>query len=307
MNLNTYKHRNRYSTMVFVAILFTMISLLALIIYSNFDMLKLLFTYRAPEPTVPAIEQTYNNVLAKVYKLEELSYQYNKEGYQKRVLNYIRSESYDDEIWDYLAGDVDEGFVTYVKENQGTLNLESLTSPMYLTIPGAEYTVDFVHMVATMDALAYSGDSMSWDLAGWAGDLYQLIFEFKDTALEGAELVEKIKELNFYENYGTFGTYDVNADVDAVNIMGIYNRAEEKSIYLTLKNYFDNASSIQRIDNFKTSTFASIEYDALKAEVTAKITTNIYVQLLEDSYGIDITVYTDVIDACVTDFVDYIY
>ena len=82
MNLNTYKHRNKYSTIVFVVILLTMISLLALIIYANFNNLKLLFTYKPPAPEVPVAEKTYNSVMYKVQKLEELSYQYNKEDYQ---------------------------------------------------------------------------------------------------------------------------------------------------------------------------------------------------------------------------------
>lgn len=303
MNLNTYKHRNRYSTIVFVVILLTMISLLALIIYANFNNLKLLFTYKPPAPEVPVAEKTYNGVMYKIQKLEELSYEYDIEDYQKRVLNYIRSDRYNNLMWTAIGG-VDEDFELYIQKNQGELELDKLKNVEIFEIPEMEDSVDFVHMMATMEA-NFNGVQEIADAAGWAGDLYQLVAEYKDTTLTGEDLLNAIKQA--FNGDSSFGKYDVAADFDAVNIFNMYNKSEEKSLFLTIHSYYENTSVKQRVDDFKKNAFNSSLYQDLKQEVATRLNGNVAMMVLRNDLGVDLTTHAHIIDACVTTFVDYIY
>lgn len=139
------------------------------------------------------------------------------------VLQYIRSNRYNSSLWERVAGEINESFVSYIDSTYP--QLQFLKNELFLyDIDGRGEPVDFRHMVATLNGLRYDTplpvkESIFDDLCGWAGDLQQLtadVLENVDDASDAGVLYEAI-----YERIGTsdsvFSLSDVNADFDAIN------------------------------------------------------------------------------------------
>ena len=307
MNRNSYKHRNKYYQTIFITIFVVLISLLGITVYANFDMLKRVFTYTPPEAELPENVRIYNSVMYRIQKLEELSFAYDKENYQLRVLTYIRSDRYNDEIWSKYVGEVDVEFTTYIHENQGDLNIEELRSIEYLNIPQSNTRIDFVHMIATLNSLFSNGQSSISDMCGWAGDLVQLMAQYKDTELTGEDLVNAIKSTFNGGEESVLGSADINADFDAVNIYNNYLNSSVKSLYLIMQNYFENMTSKSRIKMFNENMFEDVaNVEDLSNEVLLKLNNdNIDAWLM--IYGVDDGNYNHIIEACAKVFANYIF
>ena len=199
-------------------------------------------------------EIEFKNLLSRVQKLEDISKEYNNSNYQVRAMAYIRSGAYNDYQWSILAGPIDETFDSYVSTNQGTNDLTGLKSLQSFTVPKTKDVVDFRHMFAVMN-VANGGNSTNSDLAGWGGDLAQLINSFKGSTLVGTELIEEVQEA--FNGTSTFGSEDVCADFDAVNIIAKLKADSTKSIASAMQDYYKELTNEVRIKSFREKTFGT--------------------------------------------------
>lgn len=305
MNLNTYKGRNRYYVILFGTIFVLLIAVLGISIYANFDMLKKLFTYTPPEPVITQVETNFNKMLYKVQKIEEFSYNYNNSDHQNRALKYMRGERYGDMYWSTLLGGSDADFEAYVVENESELGLSDLRSLDKIIIPITHEDLDFIHLTATLDGIL-NGSAEVADLAGWAGDLCQLVKDFSNSSLDAISLYDAV--IDSFNKTGSFGEADVCADLDAVNIAKIYNESGLKSLYLVMEDYYKDISNVSRIEQFKENTFAETNTkQEFVDQVSDRFINNSYVIAWFNLNGVDVVSNALVIETCVQVFTDYIY
>lgn len=312
MNRNSFKHRNRYYCFLFTCIMVLLLSILGLLIFVNWNLIKNAFKYfEKPKVYVSQQQKDFDNLFLRVQKLEELSKEYNSEDYQKRAIVYIRSGAYNDDRWNALGGSVDSDFEIYVAEHQGNYDLVGLKNVQTFKIPATNEIVDFRHMFAAMNFLYVDNtiDQNLADIGGWAGDLCQLVAEFKDSGLTGNVLLTAVKS-SFNKSASSFASADVCADFDAVNIMNNYkNQSFNKSIFLSVYNYYNNLTNESRIQQFKNNVFET-EYATMgemSLAVRTRLLNNLYITALGNEYGINFTTHAEVINACIQVFVEYIY
>lgn len=115
---------------------------------------------------------------------------------------YIRSGAYSDIRWQMLVGTIDSA---YEKAMRSYADLRKIRNLLVMTDRfGNRYCVDFVHMAAVADAKR--------DFAGWAGDLITLAADI--SSLYEARLL-------LASELGTFGSHDLRADIDALNLCAL--------------------------------------------------------------------------------------
>ena len=245
-------------------------------------------------------EQFTNDYLA----LENLSKAYNSSNYQKRVVVYIRSSKYNSTQWNFLGGSVDDDFVAYVHENGS--NLEYLRTNETLTYPNSDDEIDFVHMVATINLLM-TGAIAPADLGGWGGDICQLVQEIKDTDKTGSELKELVQSK--FNKTSSFGSEDVFADLDAVNIYNIYKSQSTKSFANAMSEYYKNVTTTTRKSEFSNYLFAGQSVDSVNQKVNYlfdRMSGNLYLGILNDSYGISFQDNESQFKMCLEVFVEFL-
>ncbi len=156
------------------------------------------------------------------------------------VLQYIRHNvsDYVKESWPIVAGNIEQGFINYVNNKNGLMNVmfsghRTCSAGAFLyDADGNE--IDFYHMCATLNGLKYNStifDSYEAllpeiyidDLCGWAGDLQQVSIQIlKQTNYSDNyyEIYEKALELIGHpdQNFSEFCLSDLLADMDAANI-----------------------------------------------------------------------------------------
>ena len=237
--------------------------------------------------------------------LESLSKAYNSSGYQKRVLVYIRSSRYNSSQWNFIGGSLDEDFVTYVHENDA--NLEYLRTKDSLTYPNSDDEIDFVHMIATINLLN-TNDNKCADLGGWGGDLCQLVQEIKDTDKTGEELKELV--LSKFNVTSSFGSEDVLADLDAVNIYTIYkSQTGTKSFADAISTYYKSLTHSARKNSFSNYLFANQSVNTTSQKVDYlfnRLSGNYYLGILNESYGISFSENENQFKVCLEVFVEYL-
>ena len=155
------------------------------------------------------------------------------------VIKYIRTgvERYNSGSWGIMAGYEDADFAKYVAEMEDNINgqlsddqmlkVSGLKNLHNIVLPNGE-TTDIGHMFGTMDISYHNKGSQNHaDVAGWAGDLVDLL-EFSDDGGVNGTLDEMIAEIR--ANYllktppeGTsvpgFNDLDMIGDMDALYLM----------------------------------------------------------------------------------------
>ncbi len=256
-------------------------------------------------PTTPeelAFEKFTNDLLA----LEALSKQYNQTNYISRVVIYIRSSKYNTNQWSILGGSIDEDFANYVHNNNA--ELEYLRTKEVLTYPGSNEEIDFIHMIATIN-LSMIGNEMYSDLGGWGGDLCQLVKEIKNTDKTDDELKTMVEQK--FNHNSSFGSQDVLADFDAINITNLYNNLSEKSLAKAIKKYYREVTNITRKDGVKSYLFDgknNLETISQKVDfLYSRLCNNQLLVYLNNTYEIDFENHKNLFDACLTVFVEFLY
>lgn len=318
--------RTRYDIFVKTLSIMLVCAILIPTIYFNWSNIK---AWAKDLFAKPAIEQKmvytpigstdFDAVFLRVHQLEVLSKQYNAVDYQQRTLSYLRSCKYNNTQWSILAGTPDETFIKYVKANEGSYNIssfrptnegqanETLTDILF-TVPATNEQVDFYHMFAVMNVLHRTNNQKASDLAGWGGDLVELMATFKESTETGDALLTTIRNaFNGNASYG-FGSTDVCADFDAVNIINIYNASNNKSIASCAVEYYKNLSTNIRKSSFKSSTFSGYtNLNSLKNVIKTRLQSNDYITTLASSLSVNFTTHQTVVDACIQVFAEYIY
>ena len=222
-------------------------------------------------------------------ELEHLSKSYKEKDCIKRVLIYVRCKRYNDYYWESLGGKLENDFEDYVQENYTEKDLSYLQTKNYLVDTATGKNIDFIHLFATMN-LQLSGDALGC-VGGFGGDICQLVQEIKNLNLSSEEEIQQAI-VNRFNGESTFGSEDLLADLDAVNIINLYNEFEgdNKVISNSLLSYYYNLTQQNRINNFHNHIFS----DNLNASIEDKceyifnqLQNNFGILGLCDKYGID--------------------
>ncbi len=231
----------------------------------------------------------FNQLMERITKLEQLSAQYSSSNVGLRVLQYIRSERYTGTAWNIVAGTVESGFVTYVADNQGEYDLVGLkdkTKSITLISPTTGDKIDFGHMVALMNvALKGSLTNNTYnDLAGWGGDLCQFAVVLKNTGLTGTALQNKAYEL-FKTSASGFSIDDLLGDIDALNLIKLYNNSTNKSFATVMSDYYLNGAEATRNEEYLKLVFpTAINSSTGKVNVTQEEFANIAISRVNSNY-----------------------
>lgn len=308
---NTKKNRKQFRIIAGMGLFFISAIILTLVFLVNLGEEKPKKT--TTTVTITQEQKDFDALFLRVKQLEELSKQYNETDYQLRTMIYIRSGAYDDSQWTMIGGNVDVDFESYVQANQGTNNLTGLKSVETFKVPSTKETVDFRHMFAVMN-VAYKGVQNATDLSGWAGDLVQLMDEFKSSIKTGDDLLTDVRTA--FNGNSAFGAADVCADFDAINIIKVLRATSDATIYSSINSYFKNLTNQRRVQTFKQTTFTSSSKENLIDEIKTRITGDyvsgydIYtnaVHQLAHTYGIDYVTHAEVVNACIQVFAEYIF
>lgn len=233
------------------------------------------------------IESDFVNQLQ---KLHDLAKAYSGAGANsvKLTMEFIRRGKYsgnymDLDFWGLAAGDVDQGFVSYVQSN----NTEIYD---FFTIPtGADYywyrtngeVIDIPHLAATyniyqFDTFGAIGSAIlpeSWidNLGGWAGDLRSIIpFVMRDVGYStdyNTIYAETMSQIGASIGESYFTMPDLLADVDAYNL---FNSVNVNSLKETFNAYYGSTVSTRYTDFTNGWTYQSI-FDLTKNMMTNSV------------------------------------
>lgn len=167
-------------------------------------------------------------VFSNLDTLHQLARQYDSSNQIKLTLQFIRREVYNGSLWDTVAGEINQGFVNYVRSNN--TYIYNFFTTQSLSIYDCDYCpIDFLHLCATMNGIIVGGGTY-WktlivgqthvrNLAGWAGDLQTLVVD--TYVLTNASNDYNAFYNAFYQIMGSeqysFGMKDLLADIDAFN------------------------------------------------------------------------------------------
>ena len=205
-----------------------------------------------------ASQQIFN----KINSLHTYAKQYdsNYENNNQLTCQYIRRNSYFDENWVEVAGEIDNTFISAVNNNSSNLGDMRYLANYRQQIWGhcdCE-TIDLHHMLATTNALLYNstsfkavvvGETAVDDLSGWAGDLQQMIEHI--ILNENGEYINTNDYSYFYmycfselikdEYTSTFSMSDLLGDLDAIYIADTVTSTSNLGTQLT--NYYSGTCS----------------------------------------------------------------
>ena len=209
---------------------------------------------------------------------------------------YIRSARYPGGVWEQVGGKVPEGFITYCATQDATVqdsDVQSLRTMGTVTLPNGE-TTDAVHMFATIDGAALSGNASSStaDLTGWIGDTNDLLRDVSDvTGGSDSATFEAAYGIagGYFDQAGRFGPEDVRADLDGLNI--IAERLSDTSTGYgdLLTAYFARGlTDDTRVQTFCANRLSSVALtrDAYRSAVEDAYSSNAYIAQLEQHYGL---------------------
>ncbi len=264
--------------------------------------------------------------------LEEIAVSYAAEVPGKDpaelVIKYIRTgvEDYVDGSWGIMAGYEDKGFADFVARVEDEYNsMEGVTEHIIVSalknielfeLPNGDL-VDFGHMFGAMDITYYNKKSRNHaDVAGWAGDIVDLI-EFSDYGgTDGTleEMIEIVSKDYFLKDnpdeVGGFNQQDIYADLDAFYLMGDLIAAAYSEGYITalFEGYFtENLSLVSRADHFLKNRLGGVSTrQDVRDAVYNAYTGNKMVTTLEATRDFKTDNLPDLRKACCYAFADYI-
>ncbi len=160
--------------------------------------------------------------------LHQLARQYDSSNQMELTLQFIRRNSYNNENWNIVAGEINNEFVKYVKDSNKDI-YDFFTTEALIIYDHDNAPVDFLHLSATMNAIIVGGD-IYWksliigpthvrNLVGWAGDLQALVVDtyvLTNASDDYNEFYNAVYEMMGSKQY-SFSTKDLLADVDAFN------------------------------------------------------------------------------------------
>ena len=285
---------------------------------------------------IPMLEEVsvsdYETFTANLALLEELANSYASEVPGKDpaelVIKYIRTgvEDYVDGSWGIMAGSEDKGFADYVARIEDEYNsMEGVTEFITVSalknielfeLPNGDL-VDFGHMFGAMDITYYNKKSLNHaDVAGWAGDIVDLI-EFSDYGgTDGTleEMIETVAEDYFLKDnpdeVGGFNQQDIYADLDAYYLMKaiLGEPYSEGNITALLEAYFTEELSLEtRADYFLKNRLGGVStrQDVRDAVYNAYLA-NKMITTLEATRDFKTSNLADLRKACCYVFADYI-
>lgn len=300
---NTKKNRKQFRALVGMGLFFICAIIVTLVLLVNLGAEKPKKPTTTPA-TISQEQKDFDALFLRVKKLEELSKQYDETDYQLRAMIYIRSGAYNDMQWSAVCGNVDLDFDAYVQANQGTNNLTGLKTIETFKIPSTKEIVDFRHLFAAMNGAFVGGNST--DVAGWAGDLVELMNEFKSSSKTGDELLTDIR--NAFNGNSTYGSADVCADFDAINIIKTLKATSGTTIYDAINSYYKNLTNTRRVQNFKQTTFpSSSTVVAVEDAILPKLESNMYIVGWAFTHGLNFETHANAVDACIQVFAEYLF
>ena len=252
------------------------------------------------------LKNQYFQNLANLTELEYLIGEFNKEydtNYDPKLftLIYIRSYTYNDFLWNILAGTYDTRIDTFLKENS-EFAPHSLRTLEYF--PTIDTNLEFQHFCATLNLYMKDPKALG-DLGGWAGDIVQLTNEIKNESAD----INRLKEIAISKlgsSTSSFNYNDLIADIDARNIY--YSYSKDQDLYLSeiIYNYYSNIQN--RIFEFLTGEFKNVNnIESLTTEIISRILENSYIVMLFNQYGIDYeTTHKNHLYACCYAFANYL-
>ncbi len=214
------------------------------------------------------------------------------------VLNFIRTgvERYQDGNWAALAGQEITVFTNYVEQQDaanGTtaMDLRDIIIKDF-KLPNGN-PVDFGHMFGTMNISYVNTAVQSDDLAGWAGDLCDLLYF---SALYGhvppagtvEEMATYIRENCFGVNADdAFGWDDFYGDMDAFYLVNEYEEGNGSFSEL-MEAYFSAAlNDVDRAVYFLNNRFpGQVTREAVRTALYNAYRTNVGIQILEADRGL---------------------
>lgn len=276
--------------------------------------------------TTESIENHNKEILGKVETLQNLAKEYIEEKSitgntaTNLCMQYIRKDRYNSGLWNTLLGNIDSEFLTYLEGKQNVPTFENEV----LIDPNTGKEIDFVHMIAPLNAYLKNGDKVmyfvSTDYAGWAGDLITLleevtVYRTENNIEEKDKMQEYSNSLLGTNNPSTFSSSDVLADLDAVALYkdGTNNKITE-DLYTALYKYYVSKDGTYNASNRLESvqTILGNTIDVVKAKAKTLLTNtsfgsiDIKSSLFQDSTNATL-VTSDDIDVVSQSFANYVY
>ncbi|MBE6687576.1 MAG: hypothetical protein E7591_10185 [Ruminococcaceae bacterium] len=275
----------------------------------------------------------YATFVQNVALLEELASMYVKENPGKDpaalVIKYIRTgvEKYTSGSWGIMAGYEDTGFANYVRKMEDMINAEVPEGEPLLAVSGLKNledmiipngdNMDIAHIIGTMDITYNNKDSRNHaDVAGWAGDLVDLVTYIDriglDLTLKFEDQISYVRENGVAIDYADsgFDIQDVRGDFDAIAIMDkFYNTEYESGVIANIfaEYYTEDLSDAQRADFFLRNRLdgKSTRIDIRNAVLDAYLKNSV-VTTLESTEEINSIDVANLRKVCCYAFADYV-
>ena len=284
-----------------------------------------------PALETPAVE-TYEDFVTNLALLEEIAYVYIQENPGKDpadlVIKYIRTgvDRYNSGSWGIMAGYEDAAFAQFVAQLEDMINSEaedvsqmicvtSLKDIETFTLPNGD-RVDFGHMFGTMDITYHNNFSVNHaDVAGWAGDLVDLLSTADRHAVSGTmeEMIADIAEnyLNKSLNESdTFGLTDMYGDLDGLYVTKTLEKNGYETGMLTaiIMEYFtEDLTDEDRAEFFLQNRLGGVSTRGdVRAAVFNAYTSNKVIATLEGTREFTSDNLDELKMACCFAFADYI-
>ena len=227
------------------------------------------------------------------------------------------------DFWGLAAGDIDQGFVAYVLQNDSVLHDYFTIYDNYYWYRSNGEIIDIPHLAATyniyhFDTLGSLGSYIlpeNWidNLGGWAGDLRSLIpYVLRDTNYSTSynEIYNQaMSQIGGSIENSHFSLPDLLADVDAYNL---FNNINTSSLKNTFNNYYSNGIATRYTD-FTNGWSKTQIFNLTKDMITNIIINNENVWPLKkvDAIGNktseDLTLSDTQVDAICSAFTDYLW
>ena len=282
--------------------------------------------------------------------LESLAYMYSEVAPEtdpaELVIKYIRTgvERYNSGSWEIMAGKEDKEFAKYVAEIEDGLNLSvpdepeswlaicSLKNLGMILMPNGELE-DIGHMFGVMDITYHNKGSQNHaDVAGWAGDIVDLINDTADGYADGlgkaipvTGTVEEMTEIisTYYLadpdadcDDGAFDIFDMRSDLDGLYFMQTIDFANYKvdieamygDFVLAFMGYFtDTLNDVQRARFYLENRLGTTgTREEIRNKVYLTYTSNKMIATLEGTKEFKVDDITDLRTACCYAFADYV-
>jgi hypothetical protein len=189
-----------------------------------------------------------------INQLYDMAKTYGGRPPDQLVMEFLRHEDYNDLQWDLLVGDVDQGFVDYVKKS-------GLRMVRYFRDPSYGIPVKASHFGASSNGVLVKGKPSGTatnrgDVAGWGGDLMTFYAEWRRDSRRQPSGYDYCRDrLARIDKKSTFMLDDMIEDADAFNIaMKVRNGS---TIADEVKSLFKGGGYRSRFENFSTGRFGS--------------------------------------------------